>query len=343
MPEDSFQKDYLARYATYNPDGSITCTLCPRGCVIKEGKRGFCFVRKNVNGKIVLTAYGQSSGFAIDPIEKKPLYHFLPGSKTLSFGTAGCNLACEFCQNWNLSRAETTQRMSERASPEMIAQAARKFDCRSVAFTYNDPVIFLEYAVDAAKECHAAGIGTVAVTAGYINSAAREEFFEHIDAVNVDLKSIREEFYKKMTKGHLQPVLDTLIYIKKKKKTWLEITNLLIPEKNDSEKEIIQMCQWIIDQLGKDIPLHFSAFHPDYKLLDASATTVETLRNAREIALSKGIRYVYCGNISMEEGSDTHCHKCREVLISRDWFDVTQCHLKQGKCPKCQTPLPGIF
>ncbi|MEQ1667419.1 MAG: AmmeMemoRadiSam system radical SAM enzyme, partial [Sulfuriferula sp.] len=278
-------------------DGRIQCDLCPRDCKLQEGQRGACFVRMREGNQIVLTTYGRSSGFCIDPIEKKPLNHFYPGSSVLSFGTAGCNLACKFCQNWDISKSKDMVKLMDQAAPETIAIAAEQSGCKSVAFTYNDPVIFAEYAMDTADACHARGIKTVAVTAGYIHDAARRDFFSKIDATNVDLKAFTEDFYFKLTGSQLQPVLDTLVYLKHETNVWLEITTLLIPGKNDSDEELTAMCQWIMTQLGSDVPLHFSAFHPDYKMPDIPQTPTATLIRARNIALRAGLHYVYTGNV----------------------------------------------
>ena len=243
-------------------DGRIQCDVCPRECKLHEGQQGLCFVRANKNDQIVLTTYGRSSGFCVDPIEKKPLNHFLPGTPVLSFGTAGCNLACKFCQNWDMSKSREMDILADQASPEKIARVAKELGCRSVAYTYNDPVIFMEYAIDVAKACREYDIKSVAVTAGYISEEPRKEFFRYMDAANVDLKAFTDEFYWKITGGHLQPVLDTLIYLKHETDVWVELTTLLIPGKNDSEEELNEMTRWVVDNLGPDVPMHFSAFHP---------------------------------------------------------------------------------
>lgn len=325
-------------------DGRIQCDLCPRDCKLKDGQRGACFVRMRHEDQIVLTSYGRSSGFCIDPIEKKPLNHFYPGSSVFSFGTAGCNLACKFCQNWDISKSKDMDRLMDQASPETIAIVAEKYNCKSVAFTYNDPVIFAEYAMDTADACHARGIKTVAVTAGYINEQARRDFFAKMDAVNVDLKAFSDEFYFKLTAAHMQPVLDTLLYIKHETDVWLEITTLLIPGKNDSDEEITAMCQWLKKQLGPEVPLHFSAFHPDYKMSDVPPTPKITLVHAREIALKQGLHYVYTGNVHNIEGDTTFCPNCHSVLIERDWYDINQYRLSSdGHCPDCGAEIAGQF
>jgi pyruvate formate lyase activating enzyme len=294
--------------------------------------------------EMLLTTYGRSSGFCIDPIEKKPLNHFYPGSSVLSFGTAGCNLACKFCQNWDISKSKDMDSLMDQASPENIAIEAEKYGCKSVAFTYNDPVIFAEYAMDVADACHARGIQTVAVTAGYMHDQARRDFYAKMDAANVDLKAFTEDFYFKLTGSHLQPVLDTLKYLKHETSVWFEITTLLIPGKNDSDEEITAMCKWIKKELGTDVPLHFSAFHPDYKMPDVPATPPTTLVRARNIALQHGLQYVYTGNVHNQEGDSTFCPSCHSVLIERDWYEINQYRLTDsGHCPDCGTAVAGRF
>ncbi len=325
-------------------DGRVQCDLCPRRCALHEGQRGFCFVRACLNGQVVLTTYGRSSGFCVDPIEKKPLNHFLPGTSVLSFGTAGCNLACKFCQNWDISKSREIDTLTDAASPETIARAAAELGCESVAFTYNDPVIFFEYAVDVALACHGRGVRTVAVTAGYICDEPREEFYRHMDAANVDLKAFDEPFYHKITGGHLQPVLDTLSYIKHETDVWLEITTLLIPGENDSPAEIDAMTRWVVDTLGPDVPMHFTAFHPDWKMRDKPPTPPQTLRQARQIAMQNGVRYAYTGNVHDEDGGSTYCHACLQKIIGRDWYVITEWHLTpDGRCEFCDTPCAGVF
>ncbi|MBM3570615.1 MAG: AmmeMemoRadiSam system radical SAM enzyme [Alphaproteobacteria bacterium] len=325
-------------------DGRLQCDLCPRECKLKPGQRGLCFVRGAAEDGIVLTAYGRASGFCIDPIEKKPLNHFLPGTPVLSFGQAGCNLACNFCQNWDLSKSREMDKMLDRASPETIAAAAVKTGCKSVAFTYNDPVIFHEYAADIADACHAQGIKTVAVTAGYINPEPRIEFFSRMDAANVDLKGFTEAFYWNQTKGHLQPVLDTLVYLKRATKVWFEITTLLIPGENDSPAELEAMTRWIAAELGPDVPLHFSAFHPDYRMRDKPATPPATLARARHIAIEQGLRYVYTGNVHDAARQSTYCPCCGERVVDRDWYKIRAYRLDdEGRCKSCGTQIPGVF
>jgi len=332
------------RYWHCLEDGRLQCDLCPRFCRLREGQRGLCFVRASDGAQIVLTTYGRSSGFCVDPIEKKPLNHFLPGTPVLSFGTAGCNLACKFCQNWDISKSREVDTLADRASPETIARAAERLGCASVAFTYNDPVIFLEYAVDVAAACHARGIRTVAVTAGEICPEPRREFFAAMDAANVDLKAFTEDFYRTLCGGDLATVLDTLLYLAHETEVWFEITTLLIPGANDSDGEIDALSRWVRAELGADIPLHFTAFHPDWKLRDRPPTPPETLRRARRIALGNGLRYVYTGNVHDEAGGATLCPSCGAVVIGRDWYTLTAWRLDAtGTCTACGTPIAGRF
>jgi pyruvate formate lyase activating enzyme len=296
-------------------DGRVQCDMCPRYCHMREGQRGMCFVRMCQDGKVVLTTYGRSSGFCVDPIEKKPLNHFHPGTPVLSFGTAGCNLACKFCQNWDISKSREIDTLADAASPEGLAEAAQQLGCTSVAFTYNDPVIFHEYAIDVAQACRARGIKTVAVTAGYVCDEPREEFYRHMDAANVDLKAFTEEFYWQLTKSHIQPVLDTLIYLKRETDVWFEVTTLVIPGKNDSDAEFEELSRWVVEHLGPDVPLHFSAFHPDFQMRDLPATPPATLTRARRIAMQNGVRYAYTGNVHDPEGDTTLCHECGQPLV----------------------------
>jgi pyruvate formate lyase activating enzyme len=325
-------------------DGRVQCDLCPRFCKLQEGQRGMCFVRACENGQVVLTTYGRSSGFCVDPIEKKPLNHFLPGTPVLSFGTAGCNLACKFCQNWDISKSREIDTLADEASPEVIARAARDLGCRSVAFTYNDPVIFHEYAIDVAQACREVGVKSVAVTAGYVCEEPREEFYRYMDAANVDLKGFTERFYKEITVSHLQNVLDTLVYLKHHTKVWFEVTTLLIPGENDSERELEELTQWFAAHLGPDVPLHFTAFHPDWKMLDKPPTPPATLTLARRIAMNNGLRYVYTGNVHDEEGGSTYCPHCGKKLIGRDWYVLTEWNLTaDGRCTFCGAACPGVF
>jgi pyruvate formate lyase activating enzyme len=334
-----------ARWWHLLPDGRIQCDLCPRYCKLRDGQRAFCFVRQRRGERLVLTTYGRSTGFCIDPIEKKPLAHFLPGSAVLSFGTAGCNLGCRFCQNWELSRSRAVEALSVAASPEAIARAAAAYDCASVAYTYNDPVVFAEYVIDTAQACHRRGIHNVAVTAGFVSPAARAEFFAPIDAANVDLKGFTEAFYRDVClsrPGGLRDVQDTLVWLVHEGRKWVEITTLLIPGRNDSDAELRAQCTWIVQELGPDVPLHFSAFHPDFRMLDRPATPPATCRRARELARDCGLRHVYTGNIVDPPGQTTFCPGCGTELVRRDGYDVLAYRLDhRGVCPDCGARIAG--
>ena len=343
MAEDPRSSDYPGRWWQPLPDGRVECRLCPRYCKLQDGQRGFCFVRQRAGAGIVLTTYGRSSGFCIDPIEKKPLNHFLPGSSVLSFGTAGCNLGCRFCQNWDISKAREFDRLSDAASPETIAARAKELGCRSVAFTYNDPVVFAEYAIDVAAACRALDIKTVAVTAGYITDEARPEFFHAMDAANVDLKAFTEDFYQRLCFAHLQPVLDTLVYLHRETDVWFEVTTLLIPGENDSAEEIDRASDWFAANLGPDVPWHFTAFHPDFKMLNTPRTPPASLERARGIARAKGLKYVYAGNVHDRAGGSTWCPSCGALLIERDWFELGVYDLDGNRCRKCGCEIAGHF
>jgi len=344
LPVAAPPQPYPARWWHALDDGRIQCDLCPRECKLHDGQRGLCFVRERAGAGLVLNTWGRSSGFCVDPIEKKPLNHFYPGSSVLSFGTAGCNLACKFCQNWDISRSRDVDRLGQQANPAQVAAACAQLAAKSIAFTYNDPVIFAEYAMDVADACHAAGVQTVAVTAGYMHDAPRRAFYAKMDAANVDLKGFTDAFYRELCAGELQPVLDTLAYIRHETRCWLEVTTLLIPGANDSDAEITALSRWMARELGPDVPLHFTAFHPDYKLIDRPATPPATVRRARRIALDQGLRYVYTGNIHDAEGGATCCPRCATPLIGRDWHQVTAYRLHAGNlCPKCDFPVAGRF
>jgi pyruvate formate lyase activating enzyme len=344
MATQAITIDYPTKYWHRLEDGRVQCDVCPRACKLHEGQEGMCFVRANHGDQIVLTTYGRSSGYCIDPIEKKPLNHYLPGTPILSFGTAGCNLACKFCQNWDISKSREIDTLADQAAPETIARAALELGCRSVAYTYNDPVIFMEYAIDVAKACHEYGLKSVAVTAGYICDEPRRELYQYMDAANVDLKGFTDRFYWKICGGHLQPVLDTLMYLKHETKVWFEITNLLIPGENDTDEEIDAMTRWVVENLGPDVPMHFTAFHPDWKMMDKPHTPSSTLTRARGIAIRNGVRYAYTGNVYDKEGQSTYCHQCDELLIGRDWYLLSDWNLtKEGRCRFCGTPCAGLY
>ncbi|UCD67932.1 MAG: AmmeMemoRadiSam system radical SAM enzyme [Betaproteobacteria bacterium] len=336
--------DYPGRWWHMLDDGRIQCDLCPRDCRLHEGQRGACFVRQRVGDEMILATYGRSSGFCVDPIEKKPLNHFYPGSRVLSFGTAGCNLACKFCQNWDISKSKSMDRLADQATPEQLVAAAKRTGSRSIAFTYNDPVIFAEYAIDIAEACRDQEVRTVAVTAGYIHDQPRREFFARMDAANVDLKAFTDDFYFRLTGARLQPVLDTLKYLRNETDVWIELTTLLIPGKNDSDEEILNMSQWVYRELGPDVPIHFTAFHPDWKMRDIGRTPSATLGRAREIARAEGMNFVYTGNVHDTEGGTTTCPSCGDALITRDWHQILLYRVSaQGRCPKCAAALPGHF
>ncbi len=330
------------RYWARLDDGRLECRVCPRLCKLREGQRGMCFVRAREGDQVVLTSYGRSSGFCIDPIEKKPLNHFLPGTPVLSFGTAGCNLACKFCQNHDISKSREMDRLMSSAGPDELARAALAAGARSVAYTYNDPVIFLEYAVDTARACRAVGVKNVAVTAGYICEEPREEFFALMDAANVDLKAFTERFYHKLTGAHLQPVLETLEYLVHRTDTWVEITTLLIPGENDSASEVRALAEWVGARLGPDVPLHFTAFHPDFRMQGTPPTPVATLLAARETAREVGLNHVYVGNCHNQAAQSSYCAGCGAKVIGRDWYELSDWHLTpDGHCTGCGTRFPG--
>jgi pyruvate formate lyase activating enzyme len=336
--------NFPARWWHALPDGRIQCDLCPRDCRLHEGQRGACFVRARDGDAMVLTTYGRSSGFCIDPVEKKPLNQFHPGSSILSFGTAGCNLACKFCQNWDISKSRDMDRLADAATPEAIARAAVAAGCKSVAFTYNDPVIFAEYAMDIADACRGTGVYSVAVTAGYMHAAPRREFYAKMDAANVDLKGFTDAFYVKLCGAHLNDVLDTLVYLRHETAVWFEITTLLIPGHNDSDAELKSECEWIMRELGPDVPLHFTAFHPDHKMTDVAPTPASTLRRARQIGLDAGLNYVYTGNVHDSAGATTHCPSCRANLVVRDWHRILQYRITDnGHCPDCGCAIAGRY
>lgn len=321
----------------------ILCTLCPRYCEIGSGQIGFCFIRQNIDGKLFTTGYGRPTGFAIDPIEKKPLNHFLPGTEILSFGTAGCNLGCKFCQNWSISKAKLDETNSLFASPEDVINLAKRYSTPSIAFTYNDPTIFGEYVIDISKLAREEKIRSVMVTAGYIDKDARKDVYKYIDAANIDLKSFSEKFYFHNTLSHLEPVLDTIKWIKNETNVWLELTTLLIPGENDSADEIKMECDWILENLGDDVPLHFTAFHPDFKMRDKESTPLATLKKAKKIADSLGIKYTYLGNVYNPENQSTYCKNCNSVLIERNWHSVKIKNLKKDRCTQCEEILTGVF
>jgi pyruvate formate lyase activating enzyme len=323
-------------------DGRILCTLCPRYCRMGDGQAGFCYIRKNIGGKLYSLGYGTSTGFAIDPIEKKPLNHFLPGTEILSFGTAGCNLGCRFCQNWSISKAKLDEAQSLGAGPREIVRLAQRKRVPSIAFTYNDPVIWGEFVIDISRLAREAGIKSVMVTAGYITPEARPEIYRYIDAANVDLKAFSERFYHKVTFSHLDPVLDTLKWLRHETDIWIEITNLMIPGENDDPAETQRLCEWVVENLGDSVPLHFTAFHPDFKMTDKPRTPAATLKRARQMAISAGVKYCYVGNVFDDEGQTTYCPACKKPLIRRSWHDITEYALAGDRCA-CGAKIAGVF
>jgi len=319
------------------------CDICPKRCFIAEGQTGSCGVRTCQNGNIASLSYGKTTGFAVDPIEKKPLNHFYPGSKTLSFGSIGCNLACRFCQNASTAQSYDLSLLTTSATPDDVVQLAKQHHCESVAFTYNEPIISAEYVQDVAAACRNAGVKTVAVSNGYIAEKHRATLFDRMDAANIDLKSFSEKFYRDYCGGELEPVKETLRYLAKSN-TWLEVTTLLIPTLNDSEQEITELCDWIAKNLGKEVPLHFSAFRPANRLLTLAPTPPQTLFRAREIAISSGMQYVYTGNIDDPAGQSTYCPQCRQTVIFRDRYTVVEYEIDEESCCKyCGQSIAGRF
>lgn len=338
--EEEFKE---AKWWEYDNKGHILCTLCPRFCHIPENQAGFCYIRKNINNKLYSLGYANSTGFAIDPIEKKPLNHFLPNTGILSFGTAGCNLGCQFCQNWHMSKAKIQDKQSIKVEPFQIIELAKKYNCPSIAITYNDPTIIGEFAIDIGKLCKENNIHLVLVTAGYITPDARKEVYKDISAVNIDLKAFTERFYSKITLGHLEPVLDTIKWVKQETNIWLELTNLKIPNENDSEEETKEMCDWILNNLGDKVPIHFTAFHPDFKMTNKEKTPSITLTRAREIAISMGIKYPYLGNVYDMSGQTTYCPSCKTAVIIRNWHKILMYNLSGNLCKNCGNKIDGVF
>ena len=331
------------KYQNLLNNNKVQCLICPRKCRLSEGQEGFCHVRKNINGEIVLTTYGYNTGLAVDPIEKKPLYQFYPNSLVLSFGTLGCNMGCQFCQNWQTTKNKSNPQSLNKTSPEDIVKVAKYYNCKSVAFTYNDPIIFFEYALDCAKLCKADGIKTVAVTSGYINSEPAKEFFKYMDAANIDLKGFSKRFYKKNCLANIEPVLDTIKYVSNETDCWVELTTMLIEGENDSDEELKSECEWILDNLGADVPLHFSAFFPRYKFENRFPTKFETLLNAYEIAKNAGLKYVYTGNLTNQETSSTYCKNCNNPIIKRNGYELIEYNLNGNKCSFCGEVCDGVF
>lgn len=331
------------KYQNILKNDKVQCTICPRNCILSNGQEGFCHVRKNIYGEIILDTYGYNTGLAIDPIEKKPLYHFYPESSVLSFGTLGCNMGCQFCQNWHITKVKEDSHLLNKTSPQEIVRIAQEYNCKSVAFTYNDPIVFFEYAIDCAKLCRENNIKTVAVTSGFINLEPAKEFFSYMDAANIDLKGFSEEFYSKNCFAHLKPVLDIIKYVKNETNCWVELTTMLIEGENDSEDMIKSQCQWILENLGDCVPLHFSAFFPRYKFADRKSTSFSTLLKAYKIAVDMGLKYVYTGNLSNIDTSSTYCKSCNKAIIKRDGYNLLEYNLQDDKCLFCQEVCDGRF
>ena len=331
------------KYQNILTNGKVRCTICPRNCILKEGQNGFCSVRKNINKSIVLDTYGYNTGLAIDPVEKKPLYQFYPQSSVLSFGTTGCNMGCKFCQNWKTTKIKTDKAFLNKTTPQEIVEIAKKYNCKSVAFTYNDPIVFFEYAIDTAKLCKENSIKTIAVTSGFINPKPAKEFFKYMDAANIDLKGFSEEFYRKNCMAKLKPVLDTIEYVCNKTDCFVELTTMLIEGENDSEEMIKQQCRWIVDNIGDCVPLHFSAFFPNYKYANRTATSFSSLLKAYKIAVETGLKYVYTGNIASTETSSTYCKNCARPVIIRNGYNLLKSDLVNGHCVFCNEKCDGEF
>lgn len=319
----------------------VRCELCPHNCLISKGKRGICKARENKNNKLYALTYGKPCALHVDPIEKKPLYHFLPGEDALSIGTAGCNLSCEHCQNYNISQASVENVPYQNVVPEKVVEIAVKNNYKLIAYTYTEPVIFYEYMLDIARLAKKKGIKNVIVSNGYVNEKPLLKLIKYIDAANIDFKSINEEFYKKICGAKLKPILNTL-KILRKNNVWLELTNLVIPTLNDKEEDIDKLCKWIMKNLGKDVPLHFSAFYPTYKLTDLPRTSIEILNKARNITLKNGLKYVYIGNVP-SDAENTYCYHCKKLLIKRRGFGVTQNNIKDNKCKFCGKKVVGVW
>ncbi|MCD6521865.1 AmmeMemoRadiSam system radical SAM enzyme [Candidatus Calescamantes bacterium] len=341
----SFQlfSQHEAEYYIPLENGMVQCTLCPRYCIIPPGGRGFCTVRVNRRGKLYTLVYSHPCAVHVDPIEKKPFFHVLPGTKAFSIATAGCNLRCLFCQNWYIAQRPPERVKSYNLSPEVIVRKAKEMGCKSIAYTYTEPVVFFEYMKDCCKLAKNYGIKNVVHTAGYINPEPLRELCRYVDAVNVDLKGFRQEFYDKLCwGGRLEDVLRTL-KILKEEGVWIEVTNLIIPTYNDNPNDIRRMCEWIKNNLGEDVPLHFSRFFPMYKLVKLSPTPVSTLERAYKIAKEVGLKYVYLGNVPGSPYENTYCPKCGKVLIKRVGYVVLENNIKDGRCPYCGEKIPGVW
>jgi pyruvate formate lyase activating enzyme len=329
-----------ARWWDTASDGRVHCFLCPRHCRLRAGQAGFCAVRANHGGRLVCLTYGAPAAVQVDPIEKKPLFHFLPGTEVLSLGTTGCDLACAFCQNWDLSRARHDEAVPRQLSPEDVVELALEHGCPSIAFTYNEPTIWAEYVLDVCARARERGLATVMVTNGYVTPEAFPDVYGPIAAANVDLKALSDDFYRRHTLARLAPVLDTLRRLRHETGAWVEITNLVIPTLNDDPDDLRRLADWVVGHLGPDVPVHFTAFHPDFRLRDLPPTPPSSLRTARRIAREAGLRFVYEGNV-IGDGAHTSCPGCGRLLIRRSWHEVLEDHLVDGRCPDCGQAVPG--
>ncbi|MCD4701493.1 MAG: AmmeMemoRadiSam system radical SAM enzyme [Candidatus Aegiribacteria sp.] len=321
---------------------SVQCVLCPHLCILAPGERGRCSVRLNIDGELISLVYGRPVAVHIDPVEKKPLFHFMPGIDVFSIATAGCNLKCEFCQNWEISQAAPEDVTPYDMPPEAVVENALAYGCAAIAYTYTEPVVYFEYTKDCARLARDAGIKNILVTAGYINRGPLSELAEYIDAANVDLKSMSDTYYRNICGGTLQPVLDTIIHLKESG-IWVEITNLIVPTLNDDPDEIDILARWVLEHTGSDTPLHFSRFFPMYRLTDLPPTSVDTLQGARERAKDTGLNYVYVGNAVTPEGIITKCPGCGETLIARHGYMITENNILNGNCGNCSTPIAGVW
>ncbi len=321
---------------------TVECLLCPRHCRLKEGERGNCRARMNLKGKLHTLTYGNPSAVHVDPVEKKPFYHVLPGSLAFSIGTAGCNLHCKYCQNWEISQRAPDETENYHLSPEQVVSAALKANSRSIAYTYTEPIIFFEYMTDIAKLSKKQGLRNIVVSAGYIEEIPLLELCSLVDAIKIDFKGITEEFYKNMSSATLTPVQKALITIKKSG-VWLEVVNLVVPTWNDSEKDLKELCRWTFENLGPDTPIHFSRFWPMHQLKNLPPTPLETLIQARDIALAQGFHYAYVGNIPHHEGNNTYCPNDKKLLIRREGYMILENNIIDGKCQFCQNPIPGVW
>ncbi|MDD5495955.1 MAG: AmmeMemoRadiSam system radical SAM enzyme [Candidatus Omnitrophica bacterium] len=331
-----------AMYYKRIDDETVQCQLCPRFCTLSNGQRSFCRVREPRNGKLYSFVYGLVCAAHIDPIEKKPLFHFLPGTRAFSIATAGCNYRCKSCQNWAISQLPPEQVYNDKMSPEEIVNRTFQAGCPTIAYTYTEPVIFYEYMLDTSKIAKAKGLRNMCHSNGSFNQEALEELSLYLDAANIDLKGFSQSFYTDFAAGYLDRTLETIKTLKKNK-VWVEITNLIVPTLNDDMAKVSQMCEWVYQNVGPDVPLHFSRFWPEYKLTNLYPTAAETLKEARDIAVASGMRYVYIGNIPGIDAESTHCHNCKKVVIRRSGYTILEDHVKDGKCEWCKTAIPGVW